>query len=65
LLCVDNSTEKKARHSDATQQVGREFESVEALWNQFEVVMGRNPVLAKAEEEQAGGAGDEDTTMEG
>ena len=28
-------------------QVGREFESVEALWTMFESVMGKNPDLRK------------------
>jgi hypothetical protein len=34
-------------------QVGREFESVEALWSQFEGVMGHNPGVAKQQPEQA------------
>lgn len=34
-------------------QVGREFESVEALWSQFEGVMGRNPGVSKQPEQPA------------
>ncbi|KAL0634268.1 Dolichyl-diphosphooligosaccharide-protein glycosyltransferase subunit dad1 [Maublancomyces gigas] len=40
--------------------VGKEFESVEALWSQFENVMGKNP-----EEARAGGEEEEDTTLRG
>lgn len=42
------------------QQVGKEFESVEALWSQFENVMEKNP-----EEARAGGEEEEDTTLRG
>lgn len=40
------------------QQVGKEFESVEALWSQFENVMGKNPEEARAGDEE-----EEDTTL--
>ncbi|RPB07709.1 DASH complex subunit Dad1 [Morchella conica CCBAS932] len=40
--------------------VGKEFESVEALWSQFENVMAKNPEETKGAEE---GEGDESTVM--
>jgi len=42
-------------------QVGKEFESVEALWSQFEGVMGKNPDEPKTEDVGEG----EDTRMGG
>ncbi|CUS14371.1 unnamed protein product [Tuber aestivum] len=49
------------RSLEGVVAVGREFESVEALWSQFEGVMGRNPDEAKTED--VGEA--EDTCMGG
>ena len=41
-------------------QVGHEFEAVEALWTQFEGVMGRTPDMARAAEKEGDGGGGED-----
>ncbi|PWW77801.1 hypothetical protein C7212DRAFT_277246 [Tuber magnatum] len=49
------------RSLEGVVAVGREFESVEALWSQFEGVMGRNPDEMKTEDVGEG----EDTRMGG
>ncbi|KAI5845354.1 DASH complex subunit Dad1-domain-containing protein [Tricharina praecox] len=41
------------RNMESIIAVGREFESVEALWSQFEGVMGRNPGVSKQPEQPA------------
>jgi DASH complex subunit DAD1 len=45
-------------------QVGNEFSSVEALWSQFENVMGKDE-KAEGETEQANQTEQPDETMEG
>jgi len=50
-------------------QVGREFEAVEALWTQFEGVMGKQPGKdgeeQEGEEEEEEGNEEGDETMQG
>lgn len=49
-------------------KVGNEFSSVEALWSQFEGVMGKDqvpePEGQTGEEEERHGGGEEDTELE-
>jgi DASH complex subunit DAD1 len=47
-------------------QVGREFEAVEALWTQFEGVMGKQPGKdGEEQEEEEEGNEEGDETMQG
>jgi DASH complex subunit DAD1 len=46
-------------------QVGREFEAVEALWTQFEGVMGKQPGKDGEEQEEEEGNEEGDETMQG
>lgn len=44
---------EERRFIDMGQQIGNEFSSVEALWSQFENVMGREPEDVKGEGDQS------------
>ncbi|KAK3680459.1 DASH complex subunit Dad1-domain-containing protein, partial [Podospora appendiculata] len=50
---------KLNRSLEAVIAVGNEFSSVEALWSQFENVMGKDPEQDAAEQQEAG---DDDDT---
>lgn len=50
---------------EGNPQVGNEFSSVEALWSQFEGVMGHGPEEGRAEGEAEPGGGGDETKTEG
>ncbi|KAG8674369.1 Dolichyl-diphosphooligosaccharide-protein glycosyltransferase subunit dad1 [Fusarium poae] len=55
---------KLNRSLEAVTAVGNEFSSVEALWSQFENVMGKDD-KAEGETDQADQTGKHDETLEG